>query len=193
MRFVAATSNRHKMEEFRAILEPLGVVVVSAEEMGFTDEIEETGSTFAENAAIKARAIFKATGLPVFADDSGLCVDALDGRPGVFSARYGGGIPHSEKIKLLLSEMEDVPDDKRTARFTCVVHCIMEDGIEISVSGFCEGVIGWAPAGDGGFGYDPVFFRGNKSMAQINKEEKNEISHRGQALREMARMAVRKE
>jgi len=200
MKLIAATSNPNKLIEFRAILSPLGIEVVSMHDIGFTDEIEETGTTFAENAAIKARAIFAATGQPVFSDDSGLVVDALDGRPGVYSARYGGDIPHSEKIKLLLSELDGIPPEKRTARFVCVIHCILPDkttpaltpplqgrGIEIICEGLCEGAIGLATAGGGGFGYDPVFFRGGISTAQMSEDEKNAISHRGQALRELAR------
>ncbi|MCL2055803.1 MAG: RdgB/HAM1 family non-canonical purine NTP pyrophosphatase [Oscillospiraceae bacterium] len=191
MKLAAATSNPHKLEEFRAVLAPMGIEVISAAEAGFTDEIEETGDTFAENAAIKARALFKAVGLPVFADDSGLCVDALGGRPGVYSARYGGDIPHTEKIALLLSELEGVPPEKRAARFVCVIHCILEDGREIVCEGACEGMIGFAPAGIGGFGYDPIFFRGKKSMAQISAEEKHTVSHRGKALRDLARILAK--
>lgn len=187
MELIAATSNPGKLREFRRILGPLGVRVLSAADAGASPDVEETGETFAENAAIKARAIYERTGLPSLADDSGLCVDALGGRPGVRSARYGGGdTPHSEKMKLLLEELRGVPDEKRTARFACAVCCVLDDNTAIAAEGFCEGKIGYAPVGGGGFGYDPVFMVGERSFAELPAEEKDAVSHRGVALRSFA-------
>ena len=121
--------------------------------------------------------------MPAVADDSGLCVDALDGRPGVFSARYGGeNATDTEKNDRILSEMKDVPADKRNAHFACAICCILPDGSKIEVEGICNGSIGYEPIGDGGFGYDPIFMCGEKSYAQLSPEEKDAISHRGQAL-----------
>ena len=139
----------------------------------------------AENARIKAESGCRETGLPCIADDSGLCIDALDGRPGVYSARYAGGhdTPYSHKMAVLLDEMKDVPKEKRTARFISSVCCIFPDGRELVVEGKCEGWIGFAPEGDGGFGFDPVFFVGDRSFATFTPEEKDAVSHRGNSLR----------
>ena len=185
MKLVAATSNKHKLGEFRRILQPLGIAVISAlEAVGHSLEIEETGSTFMENSAQKAEAIYKATGLPTFADDSGLCIDALGGAPGIYSARYGGeNTPHSEKIKLVLKELNDVADEKRTARFVAAIYCVLNDEHAISCEGSVEGKIGYEPKGKDGFGYDPIFMVGERSFAEHSDAEKDAISHRGIALR----------
>ena len=186
MKLVAATSNKHKLGEFRRILQPLGIEVISAQEaVGYSLEVEETGSTFMENSAQKAEAIYKATGLPTFADDSGLCIDALGGAPGIYSARYGGeNTPHSEKIKLILKELDDVADEKRTARFVAAIYCVLNDEHAISCEGSVEGKIGYEPKGKDGFGYDPIFMVGERSFAEHSDAEKDAISHRGIALRE---------
>ena len=185
MKFIIATNNLKKLAELERILKPLGISAVSAKEAGVSlDEVEETGTTFAENAFLKADAAFKKTGLPAVADDSGLSVDALDGRPGVYSARYAGeNSTDEEKYLKLLDEMKDVPKKKRTAHFTSSICCILPNGEKIQVEGRCNGEIAFEPYGDGGFGYDPVFFVNGKSYAQISAQEKDAISHRGQALR----------
>lgn len=187
MRLLAATGNRHKLEEFARILGPLGVEIVSPEEVGAHLAVEENGATFAENARIKARALFAATGIPTMADDSGLCVDALDGRPGIHSARYmGENTPHSKKIAGLLRELEDVPAQRRTARFVAAICCILDQETELVCEGVCQGSIATAPSGDGGFGYDPIFLVGDCSFGQLPPDQKDEQSHRGRALRQLA-------
>ena len=184
MKFIIATNNNKKLKELERILKPLGIDAVSAKDAGVVlDDVDETGTTFSENAYLKANSAFVKTGMPAVADDSGLCVDALDGRPGVFSARYGGeNATDTEKNDRILSEMKDVPADKRNAHFACAICCILPDGSKIEVEGICNGSIGYEPIGDGGFGYDPIFMCGEKSYAQLSPEEKDAISHRGQAL-----------
>lgn len=189
MKFLIATHNIKKRDELSRILKPLGIDAVIASDIGMKiTDAEETGVTFAENARIKAVSGCKETGLPCIADDSGLCVDALNGRPGVYSARYAGGhdTPYSHKISVLLDELKNVPDEKRTARFVSNVCCVFPDGREFIVEGKCEGKIGYKPAGDGGFGFDPIFYVGEKSFAQLTSDEKDAISHRGNSLRLLA-------
>ncbi len=183
--FIIATNNKKKLVEIERILSPLGIVPVTAGEKGIDlGDVEETGATFAENAYIKAKAAYDKCGLPVIADDSGLCVDALDGRPGIYSARYGGhDSPYTVKIGMLLDELKDVPADQRDAHFSCAVCCILKSGEVIAVEGRCNGRIADAPSGDGGFGYDPVFTVEGKSFASLSSEEKDRLSHRGNALR----------
>lgn len=187
MKFIMATNNAHKVVELSRILLPLGIDVVSAKDAGITlDDVEETGTTFAENAFLKANAAFIKTGMPAVADDSGLCVDALDGRPGIYSARYGGdGATDSEKNIKLLDELKNVCDKDRTAHFTSAICCILEDGTRIDVEGICKGKIAFEPHGNGGFGYDPIFMCGQKCYAELSGEEKDAISHRGIALRKL--------
>ena len=187
MKFIMATNNAHKVIELSRILLPLDIEVVSAKEAGITlDDVEETGTTFAENAFLKAISAYKKTGMSVVADDSGLCVDALDGRPGVYSARYGGeGATDSEKNAKLLDELRNVDDANRTAHFTSAICCILEDGTRIDVEGICNGKISFEPHGKGGFGYDPIFICGDKCYAELSGEEKDAISHRGIALRKL--------
>lgn len=184
MKAVLASHNKKKMKEMGEILSRLGVEVVSQADVGVDLEPEETGTTFEENARIKARAIMEATGLPAIADDSGLVVDALDGAPGVYSARYGGeGLSDGDRWKLLLKNMEGKTD--RTCRFVCVICCILPNGEEVMSRGEVRGVVADGPDGDGGFGYDPIFYLPEKgcTMARLTAEEKNAISHRGNALR----------
>ena len=186
MKFLIATHNIKKRDELSRILKPLGIDAVIASDIGMEiTDAEETGTTFAENARIKAESGCRETGLPCIADDSGLCIDALDGRPGVYSARYAGGhdTPYSHKMAVLLDEMKDVPKEERTARFISSVCCIFPDGRELIVEGKCEGWIGFSPEGDGGFGFDPVFFVGDRSFATFTPEEKDAVSHRGNSLR----------
>lgn len=184
MKFVLATHNPNKIREMGAILGQFGVEVVSPKELGITVDVEETGSTFAENAMLKAKAICELTKLPAIADDSGLCVDALNGGPGVYSARYGGeGLDDRGRYMLLLQTMRG--QTTRAAHFTCAIACAFPNGDTITVEGQAPGTIAFAPMGEGGFGYDPVFFVPDKAktFAQMTQEEKAEISHRGKALR----------
>lgn len=187
MRFLVATHNAKKLRELSRILEPLGIEAITDRELGQPlTEVEETGTTFEENAYLKAASACRETGLPVIADDSGLAVDALDGAPGVYSARYAGeNATDAERIAKLLRELEGVPAEKRTAQFVSVVCCVFPDGRTLSVRGECPGRIGFAPRGEVGFGYDPVFEVGDRTYAELSAEEKDAISHRGNALRKL--------
>ena len=191
--FVIATGNAKKLAELARILAPLGIKAASPAQLGFTlPDVAETGVTFEENAYLKAAAACRSTGLPAVADDSGLCVDALDGAPGVYSARYAGpGATDRQLYEKLLAAMQAVPNDRRTARFVCAVCCVWPDGRTLTVRGECEGVIGRAPVGEGGFGYDPVFMVGSQSYAQKSAAEKDAVRHRGKALRAL-QAALRK-
>lgn len=184
--FVIASNNPKKVNELNRILNPIGITAKTAKEMGVSlDDVEETGTTFVENARLKARAASKRTGLPCIADDSGLMVDALNGAPGVYSARYSGEGANDEKNnQKLLKEMENVSVTQRTAKFVCVICCVLDDGKEIVAHGECVGRIGYQPVGEGGFGYDPLFLtQDGRSYAQLTAEEKDKISHRGNAVR----------
>lgn len=182
-KFVLATHNPGKLAEMKAILSGLGVEVVSPAEAGVEVDVEETGTTFAENAMLKAKAVCAAAGLPAIADDSGLCVNALNGGPGVYSARYGGeGLDDRGRCMLLLNNMRGQPT--RAAHFSCAVACAFPNGDTLTAEGRCDGAIAFAPLGEGGFGYDPVFLipGKGKTFGQIGPEEKSKISHRGKAL-----------
>ena len=192
MKLVIASNNKGKIREYKQLLEKHGYEVMSQSEAGLTLEVEETGTTFAENSALKARAAYKELGCAVLADDSGLAVDALDGAPGVYSARYGGIDDDAERCEYLLKNLEDVLDDKRGAHFVCTIHFIDTDGSEISVEGRVYGEIGRKPVGENGFGYDPVFMYKGRSFAQIPAEEKNAVSHRAEALKKLEEKLVAK-
>ena len=187
MDFIIATHNLKKRDELQRILSPLGINVFTADEKGIElTDAEETGTTFAENAYIKAESGCRESGMPCIADDSGLMVDCLDGAPGVYSARFSGEHGNDEKNNdKLLSLMTDVPYEKRTGRFVSAVCCVFPDGRKIEAEGRCEGIIAAERHGDNGFGYDPLFMVGEKSFAEMTKEEKDAISHRGMALREL--------
>jgi XTP/dITP diphosphohydrolase len=183
MRLLAATNNKGKIKEIVEILSGLGITVITPGSVGISLEVEETGATFEENAAIKARAWSKASGMPALADDSGLCVDALGGRPGVMSARFAGeGASDEDNIALLLESLKG--KEGRSARFVCVAALALPDGEVICAEGRYEGVIIDTPAGTEGFGYDPVFFdpEMGKTLAQMSPAEKNSRSHRRRAL-----------
>lgn len=183
MKFVLASQNKHKLTEMQSILSAHGVEVVLQSDMGLHVDVEETGETFAENAMLKAQAVMKASGLPAIADDSGVCVDALNGAPGVYSARYGGPeLDDAGRYRLLLSNMQGAKT--RAAHFTSAIACVFPNGDAIEAEGICPGTIAFAPQGDGGFGYDPVFFlpQLRKTYAQLTAEEKAAVSHRGKAL-----------
>ena len=187
-KFVLATRNAGKLREMREILSGLGVECVSMDDAGCTADVEETGETFAANAMLKARAACEATGLPAIADDSGLCVDALNGGPGVYSARYGGpGLSDADRRALLLDSMRG--GSSRAAHFQCCVVCVFPNGEYLTAEGRCDGNIAYGGMGYGGFGYDPIFVYPPmyKTFAQMTEDEKNEVSHRGKALREFSR------
>ena len=188
MRFVAATGNKGKLKEIKEILAAFPLDVVSMGEAGIHDEIEETGKTFEENAVIKASYISGITNDIVMADDSGLEVDYLNGEPGIYSSRFAGeGASDEDKNKKLLRLLQGVPFEKRTARFVCAVAVVFPSGRSFTVKGTCEGYIGEKPAGINGFGYDPLFYVPGYKMtiAEMDIETKNRISHRGKALRMM--------
>ena len=184
-RLLVASHNKGKVREYAEILGDLGIDWLTLDEAGVTEDVAETEDAFRGNAVLKATAYARQTGLLTLADDSGLEVDALGGRPGVLSARYGGpGTTAVDRYQLLLAELRDVPAEQRTARFHCVTALAAPDGTLLATAdGVCEGVIATAPSGDGGFGYDPVFYLPpyGLTMAQLDSVEKNRISHRGRA------------
>ena len=188
MKIIIATHNMKKRAELERILSPLGIEIVTDNEIGCNlREVEENGTTFFENALIKAKAGCEDSGLPCIADDSGLVVDALNGAPGIFSARYSGvhGDDEANNDKLL-KELENVPDDARTARFVCSVCCYFPDGRTVEATEACEGTIFRERHGNGGFGYDPLFCCNGQPFGEISAEEKDKVSHRGKALRRLA-------
>ena len=201
MDFILASNNKKKLEEMQRILSPLGINVVTAKMLGIAlPDVVEDGDTFEQNAEIKARSACEITGMPAIADDSGLCVDCLDGAPGIYSARFANIIEHNgvnvdnEKNAddeanndMLLSKLEGVPEEKRTAYYVCAICCIFPDGKKIVVRGECHGKIGFARDGNEGFGYDPLFIIGGKSFGKYTGEEKDKISHRGNALRKLSK------
>lgn len=186
-----ATGNEGKMREIRSILADTGAKILSMKEAGVSIDIEEDGTTFEENALIKARAVSAALTTAdsvVLADDSGLVVDALDGEPGIYSARYmGEDTSYDVKNTNLIERLEGVPDEKRTARFVCAIAAVMPDGREFTVQAAIEGRIDYEQKGEGGFGYDPIFYvpEFGKTTAEMTAEEKNRVSHRGKALEQM--------
>lgn len=189
MKVILASKNPHKLTELSAILSQHGFEIALESEYGLDIDVDETGTTFEENSLLKAEAVMKASGLPVLADDSGLMVDALDGAPGVYSARYGHKSSDGERTAFLLENMKDVPDEKRTAKFVCVITCLWPDGRKIVARGECPGVITREVHGKNGFGYDPVFYLPELGMtyAELPSEQKNAISHRARALQDFCR------
>ena len=189
-KIVFASGNAGKIKEMTYLinknLNGFEIELLSLKDAGFTDEIIESGATFEENAEIKARAVFNKTGMICFADDSGLCVDYLNGAPGIYSARYGG-------MDKLLEELKNVPDEKRTAHFYCAIYCVTDKNTSFCVSGKCEGVITREKIGDNGFGYDPIFYYPpeNMTFAELSGEEKNKISHRAVAAEQFAKEIVK--
>ncbi|MFR7829007.1 MAG: XTP/dITP diphosphatase [Eubacterium sp.] len=185
MDFILATNNMKKLAEMQRILSPLGINVVTAKMLGVTlEDVEEDGETFEDNAKLKARAACKEMNMPAIADDSGLCVDYLNGAPGIFSARFAGEHGNDEKNNdLLLEKLDGVPLEKRKAHYVCAICCTFPDGREIVVRGECSGVIGFERDGNEGFGYDPLFLVDGKAFGRYTAEEKDKISHRGNALR----------
>ncbi|MCL1858697.1 MAG: RdgB/HAM1 family non-canonical purine NTP pyrophosphatase [Oscillospiraceae bacterium] len=200
-KIVFASNNANKIKEMNYLinknLSKFEINLLSVNDVGFTDEIIENGTTFEENAAIKARAVFEKTGMICFGDDSGLCVDYLNGAPGIYSSRYasvaGKKVSNHEQIEKLLSELKNVPDDKRTAHFYCAIYCVINKNTSFCVSGKCEGFIMREKTGENGFGYDPVFYYPpeKKTFAQLSETEKNKISHRGVAAEQFAKKIVK--
>lgn len=186
VKLLIATNNPGKLREYQEILADLPVELVSPVDVGLALDPEETGSTFKENAIIKAQAFAQASGLLTLADDSGLEIDALNGEPGVYSARYGNTAKkdHEGRYRLVLEKLADTPAEKRTARFKCVVALAAGEAVVGTADGAVEGVITFAPKGEGGFGYDPVFFvpEFERTMAELTSAEKNSISHRSRAV-----------
>ena len=185
MKLVLASKNQHKLLEMEHILRDLGLEVVLESQVGVDVDVEETGTTFLENAALKARAVMEASGMAAIADDSGLMVEALDGAPGVYSARYGNLDSDQARTSYLLENLKDVPAGKRGAQFVSAIVCILPDGKEVHAQGTCQGEILFAPRGENGFGYDPVFYSPElkKTFSEATEEEKSTVSHRGRALR----------
>ena len=187
MKVVLASKNKHKLVEISKITEKFGIELVLQSELGIDIDVEETGTTFEENSLIKAEAVMKASGLPALADDSGIAVDALNGEPGVYSARYGfdDTLDDWGRLELLLKNTENVPDGQRQAQFVCVITMITPDNQVIQARGEIHGELTREPRGENGFGYDPIFYYPplSKTTAELSPEEKNQVSHRGNALR----------
>ena len=186
MKVVLASKNKHKLVEISKITEKFGFELVLQSELGVDIDVEETGTTFEENSLLKARAVMEATGLPALADDSGIAVDALNGEPGIYSARYGfdESLDDWGRLELLLKNTEHVPDGQRQAQFVCVISFITPEGKVIQARGEIHGELTRAPAGENGFGYDPIFYYPplGKTTAELSPEEKNKVSHRANAL-----------
>ena len=189
MKFVLASHNKKKLAELQSILGELGVEIVLQSELGLELEPEETGTTFAENSLIKAKAVMEASGLPAIADDSGLEVDALNGEPGIYSVRWAGeGLNDEQRNERLLERMLTVPKEQRGARFVCVAACVFPDGRELAVRGVCRGTILDEAHGTGGFGYDPIFCvpEYGCTFGELDADVKNSISHRARAFTALA-------
>lgn len=186
MKLIVATHNRKKLTELKRIFLPLGIDAVTDRELGVAlTEVEETGDTFEQNAFLKAEGACRETGLPAVADDSGLMVDALNGAPGVYSARYAGeGASDADRNDKLLRALDGVPEARRGAKFVSAICCVFPNGDRVEARGECPGTIGARPAGNGGFGYDPLFVvEGGRTYAELSDDEKDAISHRGVAMR----------
>ena len=195
MKLILASNNKNKLREIKAIAEPMGFEVFSLKDMNISADPDENGKTFEENAYIKAKCIYDLCGgkYAVIADDSGLEVDYLNKAPGIYSARYGGeNATDKDKCNKILSELDGVPQEKRTARFVCTICFIDTEGSQKTVRGECEGYIGFEMRGENGFGYDPIFMYGDKSFAEISADMKNNISHRAEALKKFAEIIKEK-
>ena len=186
MKVVLASKNKHKLQEISRITEKFDIELVMESELGVDIDVEETGTTFEENSFLKAEAVMKATGLPALADDSGIAVDALKGEPGNYSARYGfdESLDDWGRLLLLLKNTEHVPDGERQAQFVCVITLVTPEGQTIQARGEVHGELLRAPAGEGGFGYDPIFYYPpfGRTLAEVSADQKNQVSHRARAL-----------
>ncbi len=182
-KFIVASHNKKKLAELTRILKPMGFDVVCPSDIeGGIPDVEENGTTFEENALLKARSACECSGLPAIADDSGLCVDALDGAPGIYSARYAGTGKDEDNNALLLEKLKGLPKNERTCRFVSSIACVFPDGKEFTVRGTCEGYILEEPQGNGGFGYDPLFMTEFGCFGTMSAEEKDKVSHRQNAI-----------
>lgn len=190
MKFFLATKNKHKVEEFKRILSCLGIEIVCEADLDKPlSEVDETGTTFEENAFLKAISAMKEVNMPSIADDSGLCVDYLDGAPGIYSARFSGEDANDKRNnEKLLKLLDGTSIEERTARFVCTIACVFPDGRRFSSTGKCEGYIAYEPEGDNGFGYDPLFVTPLGCFGKLSGEEKDSISHRGNALKNFAKI-----
>ncbi len=194
MKVILASNNKNKLSEIKKILSPYGYELISQSEAGIDLEVDETGTTFEENASLKAQAIYNLTGSAVISDDSGLEVDYLNGAPGVHSHRYAGeNATDADRCQKLLNELDGVEESMRSARFVCVICYIDNNGNKTLVRGTCEGKIGIRPEGENGFGYDPVFMYNGRSFAQLSADEKNNVSHRADALRKFSEILKKKD
>ncbi len=183
---ILASNNANKLREMKEKLGAFGIQVISQKEAGIDIDVEETGTTFEENAVLKANTIFDIIKKPVIADDSGLEIDYLEGAPGVYSHRFAGeNATDADRIHKVLTLLKDVPDEQRTARFHCCICLIDETGQKHIFHGIAEGKIGHEPVGENGFGYDPIFVYGDKTFAELTREEKNQVSHRGRAVQQL--------
>ena len=195
MQLVLATNNQDKIKEMKNLLDDLPITIMTADDFLEFPDVEETGTTLEANSLLKAKAIYDFTGLPALADDTGLEVDALDGAPGVYSSRYAGeDVTYEDNNKKLITELESVPQEKRTARFRCVMTICWDETTIETVDGVAEGFIAESLGSNQGFGYDPVFFYppSNKLFSDMTIEEKNVISHRGLALQEVRSLIIDK-
>jgi len=187
MKVVLASKNKHKLIEISKITEKFGIQLILQSELGVDIDVEETGTTFEENSFLKAEAVMKATGLPALADDSGIAVDALNGEPGIYSARYGfdDSLDDWGRLELLLKNTEHVPDGQRQAQFVCVITMVTPDGQTVQARGEIHGELTRQPRGENGFGYDPIFYYPplGKTTAELSSEQKNQVSHRANALK----------
>ena len=187
MKVVLASKNKHQLVEISKITEKFGIDLVLQSERGMESDVEENGTTFEENSFIKAEAVMKASGLPALADDSGIAVDALNGEPGIYSARYGfdESLDDLGRLELLLKNTENVPDGQRQAKFVCVITLVTPEGQVVQARGEIHGELTREPRGENGFGYDPIFFYPplGKTTAELSPEEKNQVSHRANALK----------
>ena len=187
MKLIVATKNAHKVAEFSRIFEPMGIEILSQTDVGIDIDVQEDADTFEGNARLKARAIYEKTGLPTIADDSGLEVHFLGNAPGVYSARYGGTECKTDKQRYekVIKELDGVPKDERAAQFVCSISLILNNDKQYSFTGICKGWIGYEAIGENGFGYDPIFMIGDKSFSQLTDKQKDEISHRGNAVKQL--------
>lgn len=194
MKLVLASKNPHKLAEISKITEKFGFELVLQSELGVDIDVEENGTTFEENSLIKAKAVMEATGLPALADDSGIAVEALNGEPGIYSARYGfdPSLDDWGRLLLLLKNMEQVPEESRQAKFVCVITMVTPDGQMIQARGEAHGELLRQAVGTGGFGYDPIFYYPplGKTFAELSPDEKNQVSHRAEALKRFNKKLV---
>jgi XTP/dITP diphosphohydrolase len=187
-KILIATRNKGKIREIQGLLKELPLTVLSLDDLGLDDEVEENGDSFLANAILKARHFFRVTGIPTLADDSGLCVDAMSGLPGVYSARYGGKeLTDEQRCRLIIANMVSVPEEKRTAHFECAMILAMPEDTNYVFLGECPGILLLNQRGENGFGYDPIFFYtpAQKTFAEMSQEEKSKVSHRGKALKQL--------